>query len=124
MRLIGCYGFGRDPWRLVEIAFYDLEQPLDFADFVSANGQPVALHDLHVLDGSGTRVLHGGVAAGTGDVPLLIGDIRGVLLCPVAGRCTAEDAVRRALPRRDHTQARTGCASSSSIRRETILATA
>ena len=76
MRLIGCYGFGRDPWRLVEIAFYDLEQPLDFADFVSANGQPVALHDLHVLDGSGTRVLHGGVAAGTGDVPLLIGDIR------------------------------------------------
>lgn len=76
MRLIGCYGFGRDPWRLVEIAFYDLEQPLDLTDFVSSNGKPVLLHDLHLLDGSGTRALHGGVAAAPGDVPQLTGDIR------------------------------------------------
>ena len=76
MRLIGCYGFGRDPWRLVEIAFYDLEQPLDLTDFVSGNGKPARLHDLHVLDASGTRAVHGGVAAGPGEVPELVGDIR------------------------------------------------
>lgn len=76
MRLIGCYGFGRDPWRLVEVAFYDLEQPLDLTDFVTSNGTPVPLYDLHLLDGSGTRALHGGVAAGPGDLPQLVGDVR------------------------------------------------
>lgn len=76
MRLIGSYGFGRDPWRLVEIAFYDLEEPLDLTDFTASNGHKVPVHDLHLLDGSGTRALHGGVAAAPGDVPQLIGDVR------------------------------------------------
>jgi hypothetical protein len=76
MRLIGCYGFGRDPWRLVEIAFYDLEQQLDLKDLKTRNGKPVPLHELHLLDGSGTRAVHGGVAAAPGDVPQLLGDIR------------------------------------------------
>ena len=75
MRLIGCYGFGRDPWRLVEVFFYDLEQPLDLTRVVSSNGRPVPVHDLHVLDATGTRALHGGVA-GLGDEPQLIGDVR------------------------------------------------
>lgn len=76
MRLLGCYGFDRDPWRLVEVAFYDLEQRLNLTDFVSGKGRPVAMHDLHLLDGSGTRVLHGGIAAALGDAPELIGDVR------------------------------------------------
>ena len=76
MRLIGCYGFGRDPWRLIEVAFYDLLEPLDLTDFRNRDDQPVALHDLHVLDGSGTRVIHGGASATPGDTPQLRGDIR------------------------------------------------
>jgi hypothetical protein len=76
MRLIGCYGFGRDPWRLVEVAFYDLEQPLDLTNLTTGTGDTVPVHDLHLLDSSGTRALHGGIAAAPGDLPELIGDIR------------------------------------------------
>ena len=76
MRLIGSYGFGRDPWRLIEVAFYDLEQPLDLTNLTASNGEKVPVHDLHLLDSSGTRVLHGGIAAAPGESPQLIGDIR------------------------------------------------
>jgi hypothetical protein len=76
MRLVGCYGFGRDPWRLVEIAFYDLDEPLNLVAFVSSNGQPIAIHDLHLLDSSGTRALHGGGALAPGVSDELTGDVR------------------------------------------------
>jgi len=76
MRLIGCYEFGREPWRLVEVAFYDLEEPLVLTDFTASSGERVPVHDLHLLDGSGTRALHGGVAAAPGAAPQLVGDVR------------------------------------------------
>lgn len=76
MRLIGCYEFGRTPWRLLELAFYDLELPLDLDAFALGDGSRVRLHDVHLLDATGTRALESDVGATPDRRTTLIGDVR------------------------------------------------
>lgn len=76
MRLIGCYEFGRTPWRLLELAFYDLEEPLDLDAFALGDGASVHLHDVHLLDATGTRALHSDVGATPAARADLVGDVR------------------------------------------------
>lgn len=88
MRLIGLYDFGVDPWRLVEIAFYDLDKALSLEDIRLTHDKAVRPYDLRLLDHTGTREVADDFELRNCGEDKLTGDIRLCFFLPQLGDAT------------------------------------